>query len=422
VWKLLFPIAIGVVLFLRLPTCLTLDEFVTDDGSTFFRDQLLFGARALFHVYPEYLNVVPRVCALLAAPFPITWIPRIYSIESLLIDGLCCSAFALAAFRPVLESDAQRTLLCLIWAVALPAQELVGSMQLQWFLTIIAVPLVLLPPKSRPVPARVGLALLAGAIALTGPQPIILMPVIAVYGFRRRTLTEFQAGLVAGTLVQWAVIAKDWAPRATVGGFAAVDRQVFATLVTFTNQVGLLSLFGRRPAIAVFSHHYNGASLLLLLVLIALQTALFVRGGRVYRIKVAVFGWLIFSSLALARMRAMPYPEMSSVQPLGAHRYFYLACWCFAFLVLLAIESYGASWPDWKRCGLTVLIFSFAAVQNFRLTPRVITGWQKYVPEIQAWKTDLDTGRPHRAFAVPCYPPGWLIQFPMLEREKGPVW
>jgi hypothetical protein len=404
-----------------VPTCLTLDEFVTDDGSTFFRDQLLFGAGAVFHVYPEYLNLIPRLCALVAAPLPITWLPRAYALEALLIAGLCCSAFALEAFRPVLESDAQRTVLCLIWAIALPAQELVGCMQLQWFLTIIAIPLALLPAKSRPLAASVGLALLGAAIALTGPQPIILMPVVAILVFRRRRVTEFQAGLVAGTLIQWAVMAKHWIPSGIAPGFAAIDGQVFAVLVTFTNQVGLLSLFGRRPAIAVFAHHYNGVSLLLLLVLIGIQTALFVRGSRSYRAKVTVFLWLIFSSLALARMRAIPYPEMSSVQPFGAHRYFYLACWCFAFLVLLAIEHYKAHWPWWKRCGLGLLIFLFAAIQNFRLTPRVVTGWQKYVPEIQAWKADLDAGRPHAAFAVPCYPPGWLIQFPKLERGKRPL-
>lgn len=409
------------MLFLRAPTSLTLNEFFTEDGSTFFRDQLLLGPAGVFQPYHQYLLVIPRLCAVIAARLPIIWVPRAYAIEALLIAGICCSAFALEEFRPILSSDRQRLLLCLISAIALPAQEMIGSLaHLPWFLTTLAVPLTLLPAKRRSTIARTALATLGAAIGLSGPLPIIFVPPIAVYGFRRGRLTEFQLGILIGALIEWAVVARNWIPQpATFAGFAGLDRFLFSVLVACANQIGLLSLFGRRPAIAVWAHHYGGMSLLLLLLLVSLQVALSARGDRAYRTKVIPLVWLILASVALSILRGMPYPEMSVVQPFGAHRYFYLACWCFALLIVLAVEAYIPNWPLQRRCGLVLLIFLFAGIENFRLTPRVRSGWEKFIPEIQAWKADLDTGRRHAAFSVPSNPPGWLIQFPKIQDGKA---
>ncbi len=408
------------VLFLREPKCFTHPEFFADDAAAFFQQQLILGPRAIFQTWSQYLHIVPRLLALLATVFPIAWAPLVYAIQAIIVSGLCCWGFCLDEFRPVLRSDALRIVLCILPALAFPAQELVGDItNLQWFLTMFAVPLTLLPPKSRSQTSRILLLLLGLLIALSGPITIILLPVIALYGIRRSRLTEFQIGLTTGTLVEWAVIAAHWLPRTQQAqGFAAINSFVFSILVAFTNQIAMFCLLGRPITKAVWDHTYRGVSLVLLLTLACSLVALYMRGGPAYRERVRLMLWLIFSSIVLANLRGMEatYPDMSSVQPWGAHRYFFLACWCFAFLVLFTIEHYKPAWPAYQQCALGLAIFSVGIYGNFRLAPHAITDWKNYVPEIEAWQADRKAGREHAEVVVPVSPAGWAIRLPKLQR------
>ncbi|MBV9296794.1 MAG: hypothetical protein JO145_14580 [Acidobacteriaceae bacterium] len=384
-----------------------------------FAQQLVLGFPAIFQTYAQYLHVVPRLLALLTNAFPVSWAPLLYAIEAFVIAALCCWAFMLEEFRPVLQSDALRVILCLLSAIVFPAQEMVGVISdLQWFLTTVAVPLILVPAKPRPKTIRFLLLLLGLLIALSAPLTIVLVPVIAIYGVRERSITDFRVGILAGTLIQWAVIAAHWTSRAgSLSGFAAVNGAVFATLVAFTNQIAMYCLLGKRVVDRVWHETYKGVSLVLLLTLSCSQLWLYVRGGRQYREKVRLILWLLFSSLLLAILRGTEpaYTEMSAVQLWGAHRYFFMGCWCFAFLFLTTIEDRTPGWPESKRCALAVVPFLLGAIFNFTLAPHAITNWQQYVPEIQAWQTDKSASRAHVEVVIPISPPGWTVHLPALQ-------
>ncbi len=202
--KIALLLCIFGILFLREPKCISHPEFYADDGTTFFRQQLLLGIHAIFETSAQYLHIVSRLLALLATAFPTSSAPLVYAIEAILVAGLCCWAFVLDEFRPVLRSDTLRAILCLLPALAFPAQELVGDIaNLQWFLTMIAVPLALVPSRLRAPGSRVLWLLLGLLISLSGPLTIVLIPVIAVYAFRQRRITDFQIGIVCGTLIEW---------------------------------------------------------------------------------------------------------------------------------------------------------------------------------------------------------------------------
>lgn len=368
---------------------------------------------------------MPRLLALGSAVLPVFWIPLAYGIEAIVLAGLCCWAFSLEAFRPLLRSDALRATLCILAAVSFPSQELVGDItNLQWHLTMLAVPIALLPPRRRASSARALLLLLGLVIALSSPQALVLAAVIVFIAIRRHTLAEFQAGLALGTLIEWTVIAAHWMPQQRqMHGFAAVDRFVFAVFVAFTNQIAMFCVFGRLVVKSIYDTAYKGSSLVAFLTIMSFLIVISLRGRREYLKKVWAMLWIIFGVLALAMLRGMDavYTDMSSVQPWGAHRYFLAGCWCFAFIVLLTIEEYKPAWPAYRQCALAAAIFAVGTYGNFRLAPHSAGDWKKSAAEIENWKTAREAGRPHAEVVVPVSPKGWAIYLPKLagSPEKG---
>lgn len=421
-FKIGLLLLIYLILFLREPKCFTQPQFFADDATTFFVQQLLHGPRAIFYTSAQYLHIVPRLLALADAGLPIAWIPLVYAAEANLVAALCCWAFSLEEFRPILRSDALRVVLCLLTAMAFPAQELVGDItNLQWFLTMIAVPLTLLPPGSQRKSIRYLLLALGLGISLSGPLTLVLLPVVLVYALRRRAVTSFQIGLTSGTIIEWVVIARHWAQHSGThfNDFGAVSKFVFAVFVSFTNQIAMFSVLGRPITKSVYDYAYKGVSLTFLLAVTCSLVALYMRGGREYREKTRVMLWIIFSAIALALFRGMAvvYTDMSSVQPWGAHRYFFAGCWCFAFLILFSIEHFKPAWPAYRQCVLAVAFFALGIYGNFRLTPHDKALWAKYVPEVQDWEAARNTGREHPEVVIPVNPPGWALHLPELDKR-----
>src|ERR1700685_203193 len=76
-------LCIFAILFLRDPKCITHPELWAEDGAMFFRQQLLSGARAILLTSGGYLQLAPRILALVTAAFPVAWAPLLYAIESI---------------------------------------------------------------------------------------------------------------------------------------------------------------------------------------------------------------------------------------------------------------------------------------------------------------------------------------------------
>lgn len=415
-------VLIYLILFMREPKCFTRPQFFADDATAFFVQQFLHGPRAIFYTSAQYLHIVPRLLAWADSGLPLAWIPLAYAVEGNLVAALCCWAFSLDAFRPVLRTDALRVVLCLLTALAFPAQEMVGDIvNLQWFLTMIAVPLALLPPSPERKSMNYLLLTLGLAISLTGPLTLVLIPVIVIYSLRRRTITGFQIGVICGTIIEWLVIVCHWGQHsaAQFKDFDAVSKFVFAVFVSFTNQIAMFSMLGRPTTKSVYQYSYKGVSLVILLSIACSLVALYMRGGREYREKVRVMLWIVFGAIGLALFRGMAtgYTDMSSVQPWGAHRYFFAACWCFAFLILYSIEYFKPAWPTYRQCALGCVFFAIGIYGNFRLTPHDKALWAKYVPQVEDWEAARRAGRAHPQVKIPVNPPGWVLNLPALGKR-----
>ena len=418
-------LCIFAILFLRDPKCITHPELWAEDGAMFFRQQLLSGARAILLTSGGYLQLAPRILALVTAAFPVAWAPLLYAIESILVAGACCWAFVLNPFRAVFRSELIRGVLCLVAATGFPAQELIGNItNVQWFFMLVAVPLTLVPPRCRTGMSRVLFITLGLLIALSAPLTIVLLPLIAIRAMRTRSAEYFSLAIAAGTLIEWVVIARHWTPHgATVheGLLATANALAFTTLVAFTNQVMMFCLLGRAVTQGVWTHDYGGFSLVLLLSFACAQVVLYRSGSREYRTKVRIFMWLILSALVLAMLRGMEpvFSKMSSVQPFGSHRYYLLACWCLALLVSAAILDRRPHWPERKQTAVLAAIFLFGAIGNFRVASQFATEWQPYASEVQAWQADRNAGREHAEVTVPISPKGWVVDLPKLEASPA---
>lgn len=419
VGKAALLLCIFAILFLRDQKCITHPEFWAEDGVVFFRQQLLSGGRVILQTSGGYLHIIPRVLALFTAAFPVAWAPLIYAITSILAVGVCCWAFVLDHFRILLRSDLLRGVLCMLSASGFPAQELIGNVtNIQWYTVLVATVLTLAPPRCRTGISRVLFTALALLTALSAPLTIVLLPLIAIRAIRARSADCFSIAIVAGTAIEWAVIARHWTPATQHPGLlAAANALVFTTIVAFTNQVMMFSLLGRAVTEGVWTHAYAGLSLILLLAFACTQTILYRSGSRDYRTKVRILIWLIVSSLALAMLRGMEpvFPNMSSVQPFGSHRYYLLACWCFAFLVVAAIADRKPGWPEWKQAGVAAAIFLFGTMGNFQVASQFAAEWREYASQVQAWQADRSAGREHPEVIVPVSPKGWVIDLPKLE-------
>lgn len=417
--KLVLLFCIFIILFLREPSCITHPEFWAEDGTVFFRQHLLLGPSAALQLVGGYLDVGSRILAFIAGPFPLALAPLVYAIESILVAGACCWTFSLNAFRTLLPSDALRAVLCLLAAVGFPEQELIGNLtNIEWFLMLIAMPLTLAPPTSRRMIIRMALFVLGLLIALSAPLTVILLPLIVLRATRTRSVDSFASAMMAGTLIEWAIIARHVSTTITgnFGIFAMVGHLVFAILVALTNQVVAFCLFGRAVVQSVWAKDEWGFPICVLIAFAYIQVVLYRTGSREYKVKARLMIWLIFSSLALAMLRGMQavYPKLSSVQPFGGHRYFLLACWCFAFLLLAAILERTPNGSDRQRAGLAAAIFLAGAIGNFRVTGHFTADWRRYAPQVQAWVADRRAGRAHDEVVVPISPPQMVIDFPKL--------
>ncbi len=411
----------ALLLFLRSPSYLTHARFYAEDGVVFFYQQVTLGWQAFLHPSAGYLHVVPRLLAQLDALLPVRTEPFDYALESIVIAGVCCSIFALDHFRSIVRSDVLRIVLCLMAAAAFPEEEMVGNIaNLQWFLTLAAVPLTLAPVQCRRMSCRALLVMAALLIALSAPLTIVLLPVIFVRTLRDRQFAAFDVALLAGTTVEWSVIAFHWTSHPGTGNFVhSILQMAFSVVVAVANQIIACCLIGDRNLLAVFQHGNPALGLLLLVGFVCVEAVLYRKGSSQFRAQVAFLWFLIAASVCLAMARGMApiYAQINGLQPVGAHRYFLLGCWCFALLLILAADEFVRVWPAWKQPSAIIVVFLFGAIGNFHFfVQHTAPRWGGFAPEVQAWEADEHSGRAHAAISVPIDPQGWVIALPKLER------
>ncbi|GAB2935111.1 hypothetical protein GCM10027047_34470 [Rhodococcus aerolatus] len=179
-----------------------LDHVWAEDGAVFLRDAETEGWASLLRTYAGYAHVLPRALAVLGTALPIEIYARYVVVVSLALTALL-AAYAAWASRPVL-GDARLAAVAGAVVVASPllGGEVLGNLaNLQW---------VVLPAAAWALAAPRGgwpHVLVALAAALCTPLAVLLAPVALVAHGRRVLRAATVAALLAGLVVQAALVA-----------------------------------------------------------------------------------------------------------------------------------------------------------------------------------------------------------------------
>jgi hypothetical protein len=175
-----------------------------EDGRVYFTDALDDGFGALFHSYPEYLGILPRLVAFPTPFLPIGDVDLYFAVAGALLTSLIAVGAYWAA-GPLVRSTWLRGVLALavmFHPLTVPA-ELIGNLtNVIWPLTFLAFLMLLRRPRST---AEAAVASGVCAIAALSQILVVLyLPLAVLLAVRRRSREMWivVAGLAGGLALQ----------------------------------------------------------------------------------------------------------------------------------------------------------------------------------------------------------------------------
>ncbi len=195
--SVLVTIAAAVVVVLRAPDRFTNAQFYAEDGRFWFADAYTRGAWAsLLRSHAGYFQLVSRFAPIIAAPFGPGPEPLIFNLFGLVIQIGPAVFFVTRRFERLVPSVWSRIAIGAIY-ILMPSTELnVTITNAQFHLVILAVLIIVAPPASSRWwwPAEAAIVVLS---ALSGPFAFVLLPVAALWLWRRRArFTTVLTGLL----------------------------------------------------------------------------------------------------------------------------------------------------------------------------------------------------------------------------------
>ncbi len=178
-WSLVIAGAVGIQL-LRRPETLLRPEFFNEDGQVFYIGTY-FGTplQTILRPYAGYLNLVPRLVALLSRLVPVADAPLVTNSAALLITGAVCAYIAGGRLSGAIPSASLRWTIAGLVVLLPNSHETLGSIAYtQWYLGMYLLTAAFATsPRTRAVEAVDLLAL--GAASLTGPWGVLFTPLYA---------------------------------------------------------------------------------------------------------------------------------------------------------------------------------------------------------------------------------------------------
>lgn len=390
----------------RRPDAVTNPQFWAEDGHFWFADAYDgHGVAALLSSHSGYVQSLPRLVGLLAAPLGLGPAPAIFVAVALVVQ----------LFPVLLVLSPRYAFAAPLWVrgilalglVALPSAETHANLtNSQWWLALAAALVVAAPPSRRLAWRLVDLIVVA-LCGATGPFAVVLAPLVTAIWWRRRDLWT---GVLAATTsalaaVQLAVVlttsGADRSPAPlgaspTLASRIVAERIVAPVLRGERGGQGLTTAWPHPTAIAI----------LLTVAWLVLVAAALLWGPVVVRILVV----LAAATLALA----LAHPQIALDQPqwplllssTGGERYTLLP-----LVATLAAVVWSLSRLP-RRCGIVLAValtavFGTGAAQQWTYPPYV-----DYHPDREAQL--LDAAPRGQTLTLPVNPPGWTMT---LERR-----
>lgn len=381
------------VLLFRRPDALLTPQFWAEDGSTFFKDQLLTGlSHSLLREFMGYLHFVPRLVAGFASWFPIAFAPLLYNFWATLLAAMAFSLFALPAYRFLIRPDYLRIAVCLISAGVFSAPEVLGTItNSQWFLSIGALLLLFYPVTERWA-GSLKFQLISGTAGLivvcTSPQTLIFLPFVLwkLRPFHRRR--SIGPGLViVGMMLQICVLLSPHAPSTNYStkSFLETVSVILAAPVyrcvmgNFIGDVGTASIAARTSTVSNL-----GAIVVLALWLVWL----FRRCTGPVRWSVLIAVYTMFASIGIVAVRRSYGYNFDLSLPWrtwGDGRYTLLGSVLIVYLAALTLEQLAGLRGELASAFCLLALFAYGLQDHYSVPAFTDLNWPAQARQIESW-------------------------------------
>lgn len=392
----------ALVLLIRKTDAFVNPQFWAEDGSVFFIQQYLHGARALLIPYAGYLHLVPRVVALSAAALvPYAAAPLFYNLSSLVLTLAAVGS----VFSPRFKSDFKPLIALAVVLVPQHANEIFLTItNVQWVLTLVLVLVLLKEAPDRrfgnvPLQAIADLAVVV-ICGLTGPFIVVLLPFFAWRWIKSRRASDLSL-LAAATVVSALQLYFILSTSVPSGSFEVGSLlRGFAAVIALKVFVG--QFFGSIVAQAITSLHPSVATFTLLgiaLVLYVITVAWILLSSSFKNTLINVCVGIHIAMLAAAFFKARD-SILGLIAVANGNRYFYvpyvMMAWC---LIALAASQERRT----RAIATTALVLMLGAsiTSGFHSNDFTDYTWGVYSQTIGT-----------RSVAIPINPSGWKIEIP----------
>jgi len=412
---------IFVLLILRHPESVTHPQFWAEDGSVFFRWQLLHGLKTcLFQPHNGYLCVAQRLAAAFASWFPVYYVPLVYAICSAAAGAVCCSLFVLPMFRHILQSDRVRMAVCILMATAPRANELLGTLvNVPWYILIGGTLLVF---RAEPEPTAdskpnsmkrathaIGWGLLGLLFALTMPVLIICVPFCVWRIVKDWSPSRmYEVCLTAGLALQlWLFFSSEQPPAD-----GRVDMLIAAVFAGFIYRAVMTTMAGFQLAMIPAASKWMSLPLLVLIATVVWLTTLWLKSDAKDRRKVEIALYLAGSSILITlggRNVFSVFADINNFKVTELERYFFMASCIFIFLMALSMEKLLRGRHEPLRIAALTATVAVGIALNFHIPPLTDMHWKSGAALIQQRLDRHEIGPGHPPIVVPILPDGWVI-------------
>jgi hypothetical protein len=258
-WIVAFAITIG-ILHLRRPDQFDRPQFWAEDGAVFFEMSVTYGWESLFAIYAGYFHTYQRIVASLAAYFPATLAPALYSFATVAMMGFIVWLF----YRK--ETGLPYPLISVLTLTVFPhnGEILMQLVNVQFFMAVGLLLLLLMDcPKIQLLKYLDRAAVIL--FSLTGPFIMMWLPLVCLYYALRGWTKEAIIRVVLGGLCA-SIVLTAASFEALTKGFESNRVAEIADVFRFFGRRTIGELFIPMDYISQFEHLISFTILLVLAI------------------------------------------------------------------------------------------------------------------------------------------------------------
>lgn len=393
-------VAAAIIMLCRRPDILFNAQFWAEDGAVWYTDAYHNNLLSvIFRPYPDYLAVVQRVFASIAALLPMERAPLFLNLTAMGAQLLPIVLLMSGRLKRIIPSELLATGVCLLYVNVQNADEVFSSFtSMQWLLGVSAF-LVLVAAPSKKLLWRIFDITVLIALGLSGPPIFMLLPVAFFVWRATKDKQQLRNLVLVGALVAVQLFTLLFVSSyERVGGHPAMDFLTFVQMIV--GQIFTAGILGGKEMAFLFEHPWQlYGTFYAGLVLVGY---IFIKGPLWLKLLNA-FAILTIASMLLTLKPVEGFDAWKGLtNPTAGQRYWYFAI--IAMLANLLWLAFAARNKLAKGVSIALLVVLLGSGISAGWKIRELTNfhYRTYTAQFKA----VPRGDP---FTFPINPGGWKV-------------